>query len=102
MSSMQPRERIVCLVGRGDLWLGAERAQTHQLHESLDPLAVHVVAPATKHLGHHPRAVLRVGQVEPVDLFHQGQVEVGLGRRGLVVVVGGTSESEQLALGGDG
>ena len=75
------------------LGLRSERTQTHELHESLDAFAVHLVAPSAKDLGHHPRAVLGVGQVEPVDLLHQRQVEVGLRVLGLVVV-GGAGQAE--------
>ena len=80
-------------VGLGGRGLRSERAQTHELHESLDAFAVHLVAPSAKDLGHHPRAVLGVGQVEPVDLLHKRQIQVGLFVLRLVVV-GGAGQAE--------
>ena len=53
-----------------------------------------------KDLHHHARAVLGVGQVEPVDDLHQGQVlAVSLAA---LVVVGRAREREESALVRDG
>jgi hypothetical protein len=80
-------------VSLGGLGLRRERTQTPQLHQSLDPFAIHLVAPTPKDLGHHPRAVLGVGQVELVDLLHKRQIQVGLNVLRLVVV-GGAGKAE--------
>ena len=69
----------------GGLLLGCQRVNSHQVHQALDPLAIHRVTHSRQDLHHHARAVLGVVQVEPVDDLHQGQVLGSLARPFVVV-----------------
>ena len=80
-----------------DVFARINRADAHLLHQTADPLAIHVQPVlADEHFAHHPAAVVQVVGEDLVDAVHQLDRRLGL-RPGHVVVARAT-DFQELAL----
>jgi hypothetical protein len=97
-----PQQVAVHRIGRmfaGEVWLLVNRLQSHLLHQSTHPLAIHRVALPPQPARHLSRTEDRIRQVRFVDHPHQPQVHVGFRLR--LVIVARPRQAEEFALPGN-
>ena len=94
--SQQVRVNGMLRRGLAGVWLGRDRLDSHQSHETLSRLSVDLLAFSSQSLAHFAAAVERSFEVQLVDTFHQCEL-VGVMGRWLVIETGAI-DSQQFAL----